>query len=161
MKENRKGGQALKVKFLYMAIVGSIGGVISFMFGEWTTALLTLIMLMGFDLLTGGFIIPIIFKRSPKTESGGIQSCALGKGICRKLYRVLLVAVAYRLDLTFGVSYIKDTLVVAFIFEETLSLLENGALMGVPIPTVFTDALDVLKNKKLITRKENVDVKRD
>lgn len=161
MKENKKGGQTLKVKFLYMAIVGSVGGLFSMLFGGWSTALVTVIMLMVFDLITGGFIIPLIFKSSPKTETGGIQSNVFGKGVCRKMYKILLITVAYRLDLTFGINYLKDTFIIAFIFEETLSLVENAALMGMPLPAVITNALDVLKNKKLVFGKENANVKRD
>ena len=144
----------MKVKFLYMAVVGGIGGLFTMAFGGWSTGLVTVIMLMCFDLLTGGFIIPVVFKRSPKTETGGIQSNAFGKGVCRKLYKILLISVAYRLDVMFGINYLKDTFIIAFTFEETLSLVENAALMGMPLPAVITNTLDVLKNKKISLGKE-------
>lgn len=60
---------------------------------------------------------------------------------------LLIVLVAYQLDLTVGSSYIRDTVIIAFIVNETISILENAKLMGIPIPEVIDRALDILKNK--------------
>ena len=130
-----------------MALVGALGSFFSVLFGTYSHTLETLLILMVFDTLTGGIVIPIYFRKSPKSKSGCINSKAFGTGIARKFYRIVMVAVAYRLDLTFGINYLMNALVIAFIFEETISLVENGAIMGVPLPKFFTDALDVLKTK--------------
>ena len=58
---------------------------------------------------------------------------------------LLILLVACRLGLTLGTAYIKDAVCVAFIANETLSIIENAGLMGVPIPAVITKAIDVLK----------------
>ena len=55
--------------------------------------------------------------------------------------------VACRLDLLTGANFIRDAVVIAFIANEAISILENAGLMGVPIPVVITRAIDVLKNK--------------
>ena len=59
----------------------------------------------------------------------------------------MIVLVACRLDVTVGTTFIKDATVIAFIANETISLIENAGLMGVPIPSAITKGIDVLKNK--------------
>ena len=46
-----------------------------------------------------------------------------------------------------GASYIRDGVCIAFIVNETISIVENAGLMGVPIPAALTKAIEVLKNK--------------
>ena len=37
--------------------------------------------------------------------------------------------------------------IIAFIANETISIIENAGLMGVPIPAVVAKAIDILKQK--------------
>ena len=60
---------------------------------------------------------------------------------------IVLVAVAYRLDILIGTDYIRYTVIIGFICNEVISLIENAGLMGVPVPNVIEKAIDVLKNK--------------
>ena len=46
-----------------------------------------------------------------------------------------------------GADYIRDAVCIAFIANETISIIENAGLMGVPIPAVITNAIEVLKKK--------------
>ena len=46
-----------------------------------------------------------------------------------------------------GVTYIRDAVVIAFIVNEAISILENAGLMGVPIPAAITKAIELLKDK--------------
>ena len=56
--------------------------------------------------------------------------------------------VAYRLDVTIGTNYNFDGAVIAFICNETLSIIENAGLMGIPIPNTIKKAIDILQQKK-------------
>ena len=87
------------------------------------------------------------FHNSRKTETGSLESLAGWKGLCRKGVSLLIVLVACRLDLIMGSSFIRDATVVAFVANETISIIENAGLMGVPIPEVITKSIEVLKNK--------------
>lgn len=60
---------------------------------------------------------------------------------------LLLVAIGYRLDLLIDTTYIKDSVCIAFIANELISIIENAGIMGIPIPKVITNAIDVLKGK--------------
>ena len=60
---------------------------------------------------------------------------------------LLIVLVGCRLDVVMGSNFIRDAVVIAFIANETLSIIENAGLMGLPIPAVITKAIEVLKKK--------------
>ena len=127
-------------------IVGTVGGFIASLFGGFDTALATLLIFMAVDYATG-LIVAGVFHKSQKTENGALESRAGWKGLCRKGTSLLVVLVAYRLDLVIGSNFVKDATIIAFIANETISIIENAGLMGAPIPAVIVKAIDVLKQK--------------
>lgn len=127
--------------------LGTVGAFISAFFGGWDAAMTTLMIFMIIDYLTG-MIVAGVFHRSEKTADGTLESRAGWKGLCRKGASLLVVLIACRLDLLIGTSFIKDTVVIGFIVNETLSIVENVGLMGVPIPRVIVSAIHVLKEKE-------------
>lgn len=109
---------------------------------------------MAADYITG-ILVAAVFKKSPKTETGALESKAGWKGLIRKGVTLLVVLVACRLDIEHGTTYIRDAVIIAFIVNEGVSLLENAGLMGVPIPPVILNAIDMLKKKSIINKEEN------
>lgn len=136
----------VKMKSGILTSIGAVGGFVASLFGGWDTALVTLIIFMGVDYLTG-LIVAGVFHNSEKTASGTLESRAGWKGLCRKGVSLLVVLVACRLDLVMGSDFIRDAVVIAFIANETISIIENAGLMGVPIPAAITKAIDVLNAK--------------
>lgn len=126
--------------------VGVVGGFIASLFGGWDAALTTLLIFMGVDYATG-LIVAGVFHRSQKSTDGALESRAGWKGLCRKGTTLLAVLVACRLDLVTGSTFIRDTTIIAFVANETISIIENAGLMGVPIPAVVAKAIDILKQK--------------
>lgn len=126
--------------------VGIVGSTIATLFGGWDNGLATLLIFMVID-YASGLIVAGVFKKSPKTDTGALESKAGWKGLCRKCMTLVFVLIAYRLDLTIGTNYIRDAVIIAFIANETISLVENAGLMGVPLPDVITKAIDVLQKK--------------
>lgn len=126
--------------------LGVVGSVIASIFGGFDAALITLMIFMGIDYLTG-LIVAGVFHKSQKSESGSLESRAGWKGLCRKGVTLLIVIVACRLDVVTGSTFIRDAVIIAFIANETISIVENAGLMGVPIPAVITKAIEILKNK--------------
>lgn len=141
----KKGGEHMK-ETAAVSIIGVVGGIISTLFGGWDNSLTTLIIFMAIDYLTG-LLVAGVFKASEKTETGALESRAGFKGLCRKGVTLFIVLVACRLDLTIGTNFVRDATVIAFIANETISIIENAGLMGVPIPKVIINAIDVLKSK--------------
>lgn len=136
--------------------IGVVGGFIASLFGGWDTGLVTLIIFMAIDYLSG-LVVAGVFHASKKTESGTLESRAGWKGLCRKCMTLLFVLIAYRLDLVIGSNYIRDAVIIGFIANETISIVENAGLMGLPLPEVITKAIDVLtiKAKKSSEGKED------
>lgn len=135
------------MKEIHLAgLIGIVGGMIASWFGGWDSSLNTLVIFMAIDYITG-LIVAGVFKRSEKTENGALESRAGFKGLCRKGVTLLIVLVACRLDLALGSNFVRDAVVIAFITNETISIIENAGLMGIPIPKVIVRAIEVLKSK--------------
>lgn len=128
------------------SIFGFIGGCIANFIGGWDASLTTLLIFMSIDYLTG-LIVAGVFHRSSKSKSGALESRAGWKGLCRKGVVLLIVLVACRLDIMIESNFIRDAVVIAFVTNETISIIENAGLMGVPIPSVVVKAIEVLKKK--------------
>ena len=111
------------------SVLGVIGSAIASFFGGWDAGLTTLLIFMGLDYISGLIV------------------AAGWKGLCRKCMTLIFVLVAYRLDLVIGTNYIRDAVIIAFIANETISLVENAGLMGLPLPAVITKAIDILQKK--------------
>lgn len=134
------------MKEFYCTLVGILGGFIAYLFGGWNAALSALVIFMTIDFISG-LVVAGVFKKSSKTKNGALESKAGFKGICKKVMMLLLVAIGYRLDLLIDTTYIKDSVCIAFMANELISIIENAGIMGIPIPKVITNAIDVLKGK--------------
>ena len=134
------------MKEFYCTLVGILGGFITYLFGGWNAALSALVIFMTIDFISG-LVVAGVFKKSSKTKNGALESKAGFKGICKKFMMLLLVAIGYRLDLLIDTTYIKDSVCIAFMANELISIIENAGIMGIPIPKVITNAIDVLKGK--------------
>ncbi len=129
------------------AAVGMIGAAVAALLGGWDMALQTLTLFMALDYLTG-MAVAGVFHKSPKTEGGALSSSAGLRGLFKKGGVLAVVLVSCRLDLLTGTDYLRDTVVIAFITNETVSILENVGLMGVPLPKIIIKAVETLKNKE-------------
>ena len=127
-------------------IAGILGGFIAGLFGGWDASIRALLLFMAIDFLTG-LILAGVFRKSPKTASGGLQSKIGWKGIARKGVTLLLVLISAQLDLILGTTYIRDAVCIAFTVNELISIFENAGLMGIPMPAPLKKAIDLLQSK--------------
>ena len=130
------------MKNVLCALLGFLGSVAASAFG-WSAGLTTLVIFMAAD-YASGLIVAGIFHKSTKTNTGALESSTGWKGLCRKGMTLIFVMVAYRLDLVIGTNYIRDAVTIAFIANETISLVENAGLMGIPLPAVIQGIIEVL-----------------
>lgn len=127
----------------------SLGVVVTFLvtfLGGVDNLITALFTFMVVDYITG-LVVAIVFHNSPKTETGTATSNDAVKGIVKKIMILVLVGVAHTLDNVIGVDYIRNGVCFAFITTESISLLENAGLMGIKIPKIFVNSLEVLKKK--------------
>lgn len=136
----------MTLKNILCTVIGVVGAAISKLFGGWSAALTTLVMFMAIDYVSG-MAVAGIFHKSEKSKSGGLNSRIGWQGICKKGITLAIVLVACRLDLLIGTAYIKDAVIIAFCANELISIIENVGLMGIPIPSIITKAIDMLREE--------------
>lgn len=134
------------MKNVICTVIGVAGSFIASLFGGWDTGTATLVLFMAIDFISG-LAVAGVFKKSTKTKNGALESKAGWKGLCRKSMTLLFVLIAHRLDLSLGTSYIRDTVIIGFMANELLSIVENAGLMGLPLPSVMAKAIDLLNEK--------------
>jgi toxin secretion/phage lysis holin len=135
----------MRVKNILCTAAG-VGSFIVSLFGGWDTEVGTLVLFMAIDFFSG-LAVAGVFKKSTKTETGALESKAGFKGFCRKCMTLLFVLVAHRLDLEIGTTYIRSAVIIGFMANELISIVENAGLMGLPLPGILVNAIDVLKKK--------------
>lgn len=133
------------VKNGVLAVLAATGSVIANQLGGWDAALLVLICMMAVDYVTG-LLLAGVFHMSPKTESGKLASRESFKGLVRKFLTLILVWMGAMLDRAVGTDYIRTAIVLFFIANEGLSILENTAAMGVPYPKFIKAMLEAMKD---------------
>ena len=134
------------MKDFLCGIVGFVGSIFASFFGGFDAAIITLIAFMAVDFVSG-LVCAGVFGASEKTENGALESNTCWKGICKKVMTLVLVFVAHRVDISLGTTYVRDTVTIAFITSELISILENAGLMGLRIPKVLYKVIDILKDK--------------
>lgn len=127
-------------------VLGVVGGTLAAAFGVWNAALTTLVFFLSLDYLTG-LLVASVFRRSPKTKTGGLQSKIGWKGLVKKVMVLLLVLAAARMDVALHTDYLRNTVCIGFTCNELISILENAGLMGIPLPAALKNAVDLLMQK--------------
>lgn len=125
---------------------GLVGSGIAAAFGGWDAGLMTLVVLMAIDYLTG-FLVAAIWHKSPKSENGTLESKAGWKGLCRKGVTLLIVLIGARLDELMGTNFVRNAVIIGYSVNELISIIENAGLMGVPVPDVLQKAIEILQKK--------------
>ncbi len=133
-------------KAVLMGGAAIAGGAISQAFGGWDSAMMTLLIFMAIDYLSG-LIVAGVFHSSDKSETGALNSIACWQGLLKKGMTLIIVLVAARLDIVLGTAFVRDAVVIAYIVNETISIIENAGLMGLPVPDVIMQAIEQLQGK--------------
>ena len=129
----------MKLSGFFNAAMAAAGAVCGFLFGELNGMLAALIAISVMDYVTG-----VIAAALSKTLSSAVGF----KGICKKLMLFTLVAVANIIDTqVIGGSALRTAVIFVFIANEGLSIIENSAEMGVPIPQKLKDVLAQIRDK--------------
>lgn len=112
----------------------AIGGWLGYFVGGMDGMLIALIVLMALDYVTG-VMCAIVDKK---------LSSAVGfKGICKKVLILMLAGVANIVDLhVIGTgSALRGAVIAFYMSNEALSLFENAAHIGLPVPDTLKNAL--------------------
>ena len=134
-----------EVKIFFCSLFGVIGSFIASIFGGWSEDMITLIIFMAVDFLTG--LAVAYFGKSTKSETGSLNSKAGWKGLVKKGIILLTVLVAHRLDIALDSDYIRTAVIIGFIFNEVISIVENIGIIGIPLPGCLIRSIEILKKK--------------
>ena len=132
------------------ALAAAGGAIVSF-FVQMPPLVWILIAVMTIDFITG--LICGAMGKSNKTENGYIASNQAFIGLMKKALILLVVLLAALLDkaVATGAGIAFDAVMGAtclwFIASEGFSILENVALMGIPVPKILLKLLEVMKEK--------------
>ena len=134
------------IKNYVLAVMAFVGGFVSHALGGWDSMMKLLMALMALDFLTG-WLVAGVWKRSNKSESGALDSKASFRGLIRKGMILMVVWIGVLLDDALGATYVRNAVVLFFVGNEGLSLLESLGLMGVPFPDFLKKALEALHDR--------------
>ena len=136
----------MKIKYIIELIISSLSTMIINIIGKPTDELMILLMLMVIDLITGT-LVSAVWHKSSKTKSGKLSSRAMFKGIAKKLLTLVIVVLAYQLDILLNINMIRYIVIISLIIEEILSIIETIALTGIKVPTIIIKGLDILERR--------------
>ena len=119
------------------AIIGFIAGMV---WGTMDSLFIALLIFVVIDYITG--VIVAIFTKTLSSEVGF-------KGIAKKVCIFILVAVGNIIDVyVIGSGASVRTMVIFFyLANEGISILENAAVIGLPIPEKLRDILKNMEDK--------------
>ena len=132
-------------------ILAAVGGAIVSFFVAMPPLVWILIAVMTIDYITG--LICGALGKSKKTENGYLESHAAFIGLMKKALILLVVLLAALLDMAVskgaGIQFeaVMGACCLWFIASEGLSILENVASMGVPVPRVMMKLLEIMREK--------------
>ena len=121
-------------------IFAAIGGWLGYFLGGCDGLLIALVVFVAADYVTG--VMCAISDKKLSSEVGF-------KGICRKVLIFLLVGIANILDVqVIGTGSVLRTAVIFFyLSNEGVSLLENAAHLGLPVPEKMKEILEQLHDR--------------
>ena len=118
----------------------AVGGWLGWFLGGCDGLLYALILFVVCDYITG--VMCAVSDKKLSSEVGF-------KGICRKVLIFILVGIANALDMyVLGHAGVLRTAIIFFyISNEGLSLVENGAHLGLPVPDKLKEVLEQLHDR--------------
>lgn len=119
-------------------IFGMVGGFLTYWLGGWDVLLKTIVFLAVLDYITG--MIKGIYTKTLSSETGF-------KGLLKKIVMFIVIAVSFVIQGLIGGNIpLREVVIMFYICNEALSLLENAALFT-PIPDRLKEVLLQLRDK--------------
>lgn len=109
----------------------------------------TLLLMIMLDIILG-VIVACMTKK--------LSSSVSHRGMLRKAVKILLVAVGAVLQPYSNGMPLSDLIAMFFIFTEGVSIIENAAIAGVPVPPALLEILKMTKEDKKFTPNNNVQI---
>lgn len=112
---------------------------LSFVVGGFDALLQALLVMSVIDYITG--VSAALATKTLSSKTGFA-------GILKKIAILCVVACAHLLGQTLGIPQIRSAVIGFYIANEGISIAENSAALGVPLPKKFMEVLSQLKDKE-------------
>lgn len=119
-------------------LFSSIGGFLSIIFGGFDNLIITLCSFIVIDYITG--LLSAIYNKKLSSQIGY-------KGIIKKVTMLIVVAVSVLLQNQVGIPAVRDIVILFFISNEGISILENVGNTGLKLPPKLKEILKQLRDK--------------
>ena len=125
---------------IIQTVLAAVGGWLGYFLGGCDGLLYALIAFVVIDYITG-----VMCAINDKTLSSSVGF----KGICKKVLIFLMVGIGHILDTkVIGTgSVLRTAFIFFYISDEGISLIENAAHLGLPIPQKLRGVLEQLHNR--------------
>ncbi len=130
----------MRIKDYIVFLSGTILSILSSLFGEYDTALKTLVLFVVIDYITG--TLSAIYNGKNLSSKRGLQ------GLIKKFLYFCIVAVSFQIDKLLMLNgTIRYMAIYSLIANDGLSIIENAGEIGIPLPKVLVKSLEVIKEK--------------
>lgn len=130
-------------KLDFNVVIGALGGFMATLFGGFDVLLRSALIFMVVDIIVG-VLNSLVFKSSPKTDNGGLESNAMTRGLVKKGYMILMIVIGNTADTALGIDYIRNAVCFGIMANELLSLLETWSMSGLKYPKILDTILEQL-----------------
>lgn len=130
----------MNIQTIIKLAVGGICAALSNFFGGFDTLFFVLISFVAIDYVTG---------IASAAYTGTLSSRVGFLGIFKKVCIMCVVAAAHLLERVIGTDGLRAVVIGFYIANEAISVLENVALTGVPLPEKLKNILHQLKNNEI------------
>nr|DAX83284.1 MAG TPA: holin [Caudoviricetes sp.] len=129
-----------KIQIIIDSIAGAAGAVLGFMYGEVTGLFWALIAFMATDYITG--VVVAAINKQLSSEVGF-------RGLAKKLMILVFVSLGHIADMYVlgGTPVAMSAVMLFYIANEGLSIIENAGNLGLPVPKKLKDIMVQLKKE--------------
>lgn len=129
-----------RIQIIIDSIAGAVGAVLGFMYGEVTGLFWALIAFMATDYITG--VVVAAVNKQLSSEVGF-------RGLAKKLMILVFVSLGHIADMYVlgGTPVAMSAVMLFYIANEGLSIIENAGNLGLPVPKKLKDIMVQLKKE--------------
>ena len=129
-----------KIQIIIDSVAGAVGAVLGFMYGEVSGLFWALIAFMATDYITG--VVVAAINKQLSSEVGF-------RGLAKKLMILVFVSLGHIADMYVlgGTPVAMSAVMLFYIANEGLSIIENAGNLGLPVPKKLKDIMAQLKKE--------------
>ena len=124
---------------VFNSVIGGLGAFASYAYGGWTELMSFFLLAIAIDIVTG--------VMASVKEGSGISSAIGFVGLGKKVFMLIAILLAHRVDVLMGTSFVMDGAIYCYLANELVSITENYGRMGLPLPDALKRVISVLKDR--------------